>query len=59
MQERYVSVSVEYGRVGHDEEGNAVVYDDTSESFDMSDPTASFASIFDDIAFEVRNALEA
>lgn len=53
-----MSVTVEFGYVEYDEEGNGVVFNDHSETFDASDQTAPFTDLFDDIAFEVRNTLE-
>lgn len=58
MTDKFMYVTVEYGQVEFDEEGNGVVFGDHSETFDTSDSTAAFADLFDDIAFEVRNSLE-
>lgn len=58
MVDKYMLVTVEYGMVEFDHEGNGVVYDDQNESFDVSDPTAPFTDLFDDLAFEVRNSLD-
>lgn len=58
MTDKFMYVTVEYGQVEFDEEGNGVVFADHSETFDTSDPNAPFADLFDDIAFEVRNSLE-
>ena len=58
MSDKYIAVTVEFGEVEYDEEGNCVVFNDHSETFDASDSTASFTDLFDDIAFEARNSLE-
>lgn len=57
MTDKYILVTLEYGQVDYDEEGNGVVFNDRSESFDVSDPTAPFIDLFDDIAFEMRNTI--
>ena len=58
MTDKYMSVTVEFGHVEYDDEGNGVVFDDHTETFDVSDQTAPFTDLFDDIAFEIRNSLE-
>lgn len=58
MVDKYMAVTVEYGHVEYDAEGNGVVFNDHSESFDASDPTATFSDLFDDVAFEVKNSLD-
>lgn len=58
MSEKYVTVTVEYGMIDYDDDGNGIVFNDQSESFDVSDPSAPYADLFDDLAFEVRNSLD-
>lgn len=58
MSEKYVTVTVEYGMIDYDEDGNGIVFNDQSESFDVSDPSAPYTDLFDDLAFEARNTLD-
>lgn len=58
MIEKYVAITVERGQVEYDSNGNGVVFDDRSESFDVSDPSGSFSDLFDDVAFEARSSLD-
>lgn len=58
MSDKYISVTVEFGHIGYDDEGRGVVFDDHSETFDSTDQSAPFTDLFDDLAFEIRNTLE-
>lgn len=58
MSDKYMSVTVEYGYIEYDSEGNEIVFNDRTESFDSKESVASFTDMFDDLAFEVRNSLE-
>lgn len=58
MSDKYISVTVEFGHIGYDDEGRGVVFDDHSETFDSIDQSAPFTDLFDDLAFEIRNTLE-
>lgn len=57
MTDKYILVTIEYGKIEYDDEGNGVVFDDHSESFDASDPTAPLIDLFDDVVFEMRNTI--
>ena len=58
MPDKYMSVTVEVGHIEYDEEGNGVVFNDSTETFDTTDQSAPFADLFDDLAFEIRSTLE-
>lgn len=58
MIEKYVAVTVEYGQVEYDCDGNLVVFGDRSETYDVSDSSGTFTDLFDDLAFEARNSID-
>lgn len=57
MAEKFISVTVEYGESDVDTTGSVYVQYDHTETFEVSDKSASFIDLFDDVAFEARNFL--